>query len=364
MLVLLVGGLLVSGPILLGPGDPPPPPSHDGLAPSEHRYVSAWLPYWKVDEGLASFEANADRFTDLTTFFHYVSGPDAALADHAKPSAARRVIAAAHERGVLALAAVLDDTPAGTMSSVLADPALRSAHIQALLSLVDELGYDGIDIDYEQFAFADGRDTWEQTRPSWVAFITELSAELHQRDKILTVAVPPQTGPTSGFWVYDWPSIAPSVDQLRVMTYDYSTNEPGPIAPMPWVQQAAEYGLTVLGPEKLRIGVPMYGRNWATASSGEGCASADYTRRNSLTAAEALDLAAREGVEVSYDETNQEASFSYTQELDGCAVSRVVHFADARSVAARATYAQSRGTGIALWSLGGEDPATWSSLPG
>ena len=365
---LLIGALLVGGPLVLWSPGPAQPPSSSALIPTPGRYVSAWLPYWKIDAGLASFTQNADRFTDVTTFFHEVNGPDAQLADRADDEEVQRVIGSAHERGVFALAAVVDATDPGVMAAILKDPATRAAHISELLALVDEQGYDGIDIDYEQFAFADGRSTWAATRPAWVAFIAELAAELHGRGKLLTVAAPAQfdadNDDSSGFWVYDWPSIAPHVDQLRVMTYDYSTATPGPISPMPWVEQAATFGLSVVGPERLRIGVPTYGRDWATGSSGAGCAAADVPGRRSLTASQALELAASDGVEVLFDDTDQEAYFSYVQELPDCRVDHVVHFSDARSVAAKAEFARSNGTGIALWSLGGEDPATWEQLPG
>ena len=54
------------------------------------------------------------------------------------------------------------------------------------------------------------------------------------------MSIPPiyDTGRTSdsGSWVYDYGAIAPVVDHIRVMAYDYSTDSPGPIAPLEWVQ--------------------------------------------------------------------------------------------------------------------------------
>lgn len=352
---LLSAPLLVDDPAARGP-------SHA----AGERFVTAWLPYWKVDAGLASFTANAELFTDLTTFFHYTTGDDAALSERSTPGDRERVQAEAASRGVPVLAAVMDDTPAGRMAAILADPAARAAHIGTLLTLVDQAGYDGIDIDYENFAFTDGRATWPQTRPVWVAFIGELAAELDARGKALTVAVPPQfnaaNDETSGYWVYDWPSIAPYVDSLRVMTYDYSINEPGPISPLPWVQATASFGIDTLGADRFRIGAPTYGRDWVLSTAGAGCASTQLSASVSRTAAELLQIAAASGVPVQFDETNGEAFFHYTQALPDCSVSRVAHVSDAPSVAAKADLALSDGAGIALWSLGGEDPATWDAL--
>ncbi len=364
-IALLAAITLLVAPALMGGGD-------DGgdqpvnLAPSRDRFVAGWLPYWKIDEGLASFTDNADLFTDVTTFFHYVTGPNGTLTDRTSPDQVQRVIEAARERGLPVLAAVLDDTGPNTMRQLLADPARRAAHIQQLLPLVDSAGYDGIDIDYENFAFADGSGTWSQTRPAWVAFISELGAALSERGKYLTVAVPPQFNTandgSSGYWVYDWPAIAGHIDSLRVMTYDYSTNALGPGAPQAWVEDATAFGVATLGPDKFRVGVATYGRDWVVARSGAGCGSVSLSGNVTRPAEEFLAIAEQTGSPVQFNQQYQEAYLAYTQTQPSCAVSREAFFSDAASVAAKADLALANGTGIALWSLGGEDPATWDAL--
>lgn len=364
---LLIAALLMAAPSALAPRpEPVVVPPIDGISLQPGRYVSGWLPYWKVDAALSSFEDNSDLFSDLTTFFHYASGPDGAIADRAQPGQTQAVLAAAADHGIPVLAAVLDTTAPGTMAAILADPSRRAAHIAGLLPLVDQDGYDGIDIDYEQFAFADGPSSWPQTRPGWVSFITELGAALDERGKYLTVAVPPQfdtaNDSSSGYWVYDWPAIAPSIDALRVMTYDYSADTPGPIAPINWVERAMAFGLQAVGPQKLRLGVATYGRDWVVGKEGAGCANQRLSPYVNRSSEELLEIAEANSAEIVFDTTDKEAEFSYTQELPRCRVSRVVSFSDARSVGARAELALSNGTGIALWSLGGEDPDTWYAL--
>jgi len=365
---LLIGAALMAVPLVLEQ-DPPPAPAAvpaSGLAPQPGRYISAWLPYWKADAGLASFTANSELFTDLTTFFHYASGPTGELLNRAEPGQPEAVVKQAQARGVVVLAAVLDDTSPGTMRQILLDPATRAAHIAGLLPLVDQLGYDGIDIDYENFAFTDGQASWPEARPAWVAFISELAAALDARGKYLTVAVPPQfnaaNDDSSGYWVYDWPAIAPIVDMLRVMTYDYSVNEPGPIAPLPWVERATAFGVATLGPAKFRIGVPTYGRDWVVAEAGTGCPAQNLSSSVTRGGAELLQIAAQSGAAVAFDPATGESSFSYLQNFPECVATREVHVSDASSVAAKATLALANGTGIALWSLGGEDPAMWEAL--
>ena len=74
-----------------------------------------------------------------------------------------------------------------------------------------------------------------------MAFVAELSERLHADGRTLTVSVPPvydaRRTRRSGYWVYDYGAIAPLVDSIRVMAYDYSnaSTDPGAIAPLDWV---------------------------------------------------------------------------------------------------------------------------------
>src|SRR5262249_52473674 len=153
----------------------------------------------------------------------------------------------------------------------------------AITAFADEIHADGIDIDYEQFAYGDGPATWATTSPNWVTFVRELGEALHADGRTLTVSIPPVydpavTGGDSGYWVYAPGEIAPFVDSIRIMAYDYSVDAPGPIAPLAWVTQAVD-GVSKAVPEeyhtKLVLGVPAYGANWVTATSGTCPAGAE-----------------------------------------------------------------------------------------
>src|SRR5690606_163611 len=124
---------------------------------------------------------------------------------------------------------IRDEMRGGEMAAILADPSARTAHVETLVEFARELDADGLDLDYEQFAFADGRASWAATRPNWVAFVEQLATALHADGRTLTVTIPPvyDDGSTgdSGYWVYDHGAIAAHVDAIRIMGYDYSVNE-------------------------------------------------------------------------------------------------------------------------------------------
>ena len=77
----------------------------------------------------------------------------------------------------------------GILARIKSDPALRRIPVVVLTTTDDQheiqrcydLGcnvYVTKPVDYETFAFSDGRDTWATTRPNWIAFLGELADRL------------------------------------------------------------------------------------------------------------------------------------------------------------------------------------------
>lgn len=280
-------------------------------------------------------------------------------------------------RDALVVPSIVDGLAPGEMAAILANPTTRKQHIDAIVAFARVGTFDGIDLNYEQFAFADGRDTWDATRPNWVSFVTELAAKLHADGRSLTVSVPVvyDAGRTSdsGYWVYDYAAIAEHVDHIRIMAYDYSVREPGPIAPLDFVQRAINGAIEATGrPEKLVLGLPAYGRNWAVSLSGV-CPRPDETNgitvpgTTSVSARSVDDLIERRHAEPVYDPTIAESSFTYELEISDdtttCVQTRQVHYVDAQGVRARMDLAIAAGLGgVSLWALGFDDQDVWNAI--
>ncbi len=341
--------------------------------------VSGWAAYWQTDSSLATFTTNASFFSDVSLFAWSTVGAEEIrreTVDDAAPPAFR---AAASKAGVAYLATIFDGMDKGGLAAVLADPLTRTRHVGALMKLVADGGFDGLDLDYENFAFLDGRDSWATTRPNWVAFITELAAALHAQDKLLVVSAPPiydlgQTG-DSGYWVYDFASIAAHVDKIRVMAYDYSTSEPGPIAPIDWVKQVITATKTMVPDDKIVLGIPMYGYAWVAAQNGS-CPVDNEPRRRNLSVRSANELSAtlnaQNGFAPVWDPATAERTVGYTEQLSGvddagaattCTVTRTAWFLDERAIFERVALAyQANLAGVALWSLGNDSPGVWDAI--
>ncbi len=331
--------------------------------------VGGWVPYWTTAASVQSLSANADLFSDVSPFWHS-STSETAVIDQETAADRSTVIAAARAAGVPVVPAVTDGTGAGYLAAVMADPARRGVLVGTLVNLVVTRGYDGIDLDYEGFAFRDGKASWAATRPSWLQFVADLGAQLRIRGKLLYATIPPtydsSRTSTSGYWVYDYAGIAPHVDRVRVMAYDYSVSAAGPIAPYDWVKRIAAYAVTQIPSGKVVLGIPTYGRDWVTATAGTCPATADVARKT-YTATQAWQVAAAKGAPVAWDPALRERTFTYAESFadatGACTVTRRSYFSDAQAVIERArlldTYLLG---GVAFWTVGGEDAGQWGLL--
>jgi hypothetical protein len=335
--------------------------------------IDVWAPYWTLDESLPSADARLSQIREVSPFWYGTrSATEITVDEHAPADEVDDFVKRARDSVSSYVPSIRDQMDAGAMAAVIADPATRQQHIDTILEFADEQHADGIDLDYEQFAFSDGEATWTTTSPKWVTFVRELADALHADGRTLTVSIPPVYDPavtgSSGYWVYAPGEIAPYVDAIRIMGYDYSVAEPGPIAPLAWVQQAVD-GVSKAVPEeyhdKLVLGVPAYGSNWVTATSGTCPSTAEG--KTTVNTRNVLELSAKRGATPAYDAVTGEWSFSYdltvADTATSCVQSRQVHWVDSEGAAARAEIARRAGWGgVALWAMGYEDDETWQAM--
>jgi spore germination protein YaaH len=395
----LTAGLLTG----LGPGTP------SAQANVPDRVLSGWMPYWMTSpgrpEGVDSAVANADLFEDVSPFWYSATakaGGGVQVRLNPNFSNAASNIAWAMPRlrgaGLTVIPSIADASGKGRMAATLADPNLRAQHVADLVALSVENGYDGLDINYENFAFTDGRSSWDATLPNWTAFVAELGAALKSQGKLLSVTIPGpcdtrnRCGDRNGYWVYNLPGIAPHADRVRIMAYDYTVQSIGPIAPIGWVRANVEHAVTVMDPAKLQIGVPTYGRARTRTVSGGGyrlsgvCPSNNgssaqrrawrsATAMSSVTARDIPELLATYGLsdaDVTWDPETQESYFRYTKQVEWtdnagnrqvCNAERQVNFVGPDAVLARTQLVGQYGlNGAALWTIGGENPVQWNVL--
>lgn len=364
----------------------PPPPT---------KIMSGWLPYWTTSSSLASVTANKALFNEVSPFWYMLNWSSAAgsgiyqqVSSSSKTTAKNTLRAA----GVAAWPTITDGMPARRLSAVMQVTATRHRLVGQLVNLAVAEGYQGLDLDFEKFAFSDGSSTWATTRPAWAQFVKELAAGLHAKGKKLSVTTPPMCnmnstcGSTTGYWVYDWPDMGRFADVVRIMAYDYSWDYPGPIGPFGWAEANVRYAVSVMPAAKVELGVTTYGRDWVDRNANGSyvvtgvCPTdnpPDFSRHefDSVDAPAVLAARGLTSKNVVWNSTYKESTFKFNRVYTGtvkqgtkvvpttCRVAHEAWYADSRAVVARAgLVGKYKIRGIAAWTIGGEDPAQWAPL--
>ncbi|MEP7293220.1 MAG: glycosyl hydrolase family 18 protein [Chloroflexota bacterium] len=303
--------------------------------------VSVWYPSADTG-GLESIRANADQIGMIHPFW-YSQRPDGTLqvTDDAE---AADLLAEWRGDGMKIVPSI-----AGAVWEMITAPDMRAFHIDQIMALVERMGYDGIDIDYEGFPLF--------TRDDFSTFVEELSARLHENGKLLTIAVHAKTNDTGaheGAAAQDWTRIAPAVDVLTIMTYNYtSRNEPpGPISPPEWVDDVLVYAATVTDLGKVQMGLHIFAYSWLR----------DKPPATTTTWEAAQRLIDIYDLEITRNPANMEAMITF--KARGLP-RQTITFADSAGLEYKLEMILADFPdlgGAAIWGVGGEDPDIWNVL--
>ena len=356
--------------------------------PAPRKILSGWIPYYGMSTSLPTAVANADLINEVMPFWYTLKLNTKTKAPYildlytpGNPSVAIDVpLATMRSAGFKIIPTITDGTDKLVLAKLLAKSSDRASVIKPIVDLVMSKNFDGIDLDFEGFAFVDGTASWPTTKPNWVLFVKELSAALHANGKLLSITAPVHfalTEKQKGYTVYAWVEIAPYIDRLRIMTYDYSTSKPGPIGPIAWVERTVQYAISVLPASKVFIGLAGYGRDWVTKVDGicpdnvakvvsPTAKAATFIMRNAAT------LASTYGVTPIYNEEFQEATFTYQKTYNGnnadgqatsCIATRTAWYQNPASYLVRAQLvAKYRLGGLAEWTMGMEEQSATDGI--
>ncbi len=266
------------------------------------------------------------------------------------------LIALANEYGVTPLMHLSTLTEQGNFSNELANMVLNSTEIQD--SLIAEIiqnmqnkGYGGLDIDFEF--------VYPQDAVLYGDFIGKLAGELNPLGYEVVAALAPKTSDTQRGLLYEghnYRAIGDNANAVLLMTYEwgYTYGPPLAVAPIRNVRQVVEYALGIIPSEKIFLGIPNYGYDW-TLPYVKGESVAD-----SISHVEAIQLAARYGAEIQYDEVSQSPWFRYT---DNEGREHEVWFEDVRSIQQKFNLINEKNLrGAGYWNLMRPFQQNWSLL--
>ncbi len=269
-----------------------------------------------------------------------------------------RAVQAARARNVAPMMSVTNIRPGGGFSgeiahSILSDPAVQDV---LLNNIVGALGggekYYGLNIDFEYI--------YPQDRENYNAFLKKTVERLHPLGYWVSTSLAPKTSagqPGLLYQAHDYPVHGELADRVILMTYEwgYTYGPARPVAPLNLVEQVLEYAVTVIPPGKILMGVPNYGYDW-TLPFVRG------TTARSLTNDGAVDLAARVGARILFDQEAQSPHFNYYAPNGK---QHEVWFEDARSIRAKLELAHRYGlAGVSYWTINTFFAQNWLVVEG
>jgi spore germination protein YaaH len=232
------------------------------------------------------------------------------------------------------------------LNRILNEPGLRQAWLDGMTALVDQHGYDGLNLDFEA-GYASDRD-------AYTSFIADVAARMHARGKLLSVAVSAKTRdvpnhPRSTF--FDYAGMSQHADYVFVMAWGikWATSGPGSIDDIAWVRGVVDYVNTIPNKSRFVLGMPLYGMDW---KNGGGTANPAAVWEYE----DVLRIARETGSAPAYDAATDSMHFSYT---DAQGAPHEMWFSDANTRATRIRLAQENGLGVGFWRLGREDQRLW-----
>ncbi|CAL4109527.1 unnamed protein product [Meganyctiphanes norvegica] len=261
-----------------------------------------------------------------------------------------------------------------TYSTMAGDKGYREAFVASSVSLIQQYGFDGLDLDWE---YPTQRGGVPEDKENFVTLLNELKAGLQEDGLLLTIAV--SAGKYTIDESYDIPGISAVVDFVNLMTYDFHGSwEPFTHANSPLFAHPddADHGLEFLNvdfavqywidggcpPVKLVMGIPVYGRTYTLEDPSQTGFFAPtslpgipgvYTNESGLMGYHELcfsQILSDEWVIV-HDETMNEP-YAYILSQNNLWVS----YDDPDSVRLKAAYARDQGlAGCMVWSMDTDD---------
>jgi spore germination protein YaaH len=165
-----------------------------------------------------------------------------------------------------------------SITELLIDPVTTATTlVDEVEPILKEHAFDELNLDIESFLYAG-----PQKQAAFTLFVETLRNEMNERNLgELSIDVTPISVVSER--LIDLEAIAPLVDTVVMMTYDYhymGSYIAGPVAPVGGAGETREFdvktavteSLQVMPPDKLLLGIPTYGYEWDTLSTRPGIA--------------------------------------------------------------------------------------------
>lgn len=301
-------------------------------------------------------EADAEVVSEVGTYLTYITPSNYAVNSDGslKPLNDDAIVNTSKVYGVAPLLSISNAGAANfdpeLSHAIFINEEVQNILFNNMLSIMENKGYKGVNINFEKI--------FPEDRQLYNAFLRRAVDFFHQYNYSVSTALVPKTyDMTTGDWWggHDYKAQGEILDFVVIMTYDWGcvACPPMAVAPVNEIRKVLDYAVSVIPPEKILMGVPLYGFDWTLPfKAGDTANSIDYT--------DALQLASRYGSTIQYNALYQSPYFNY---IDTSGSEHVVWYEDARSFEAKYNLVNEYGLrGVSYWELSLSAPQNWVVL--
>ena len=251
-------------------------------------------------------------------------------------------VSQAHEKGLQVWGLIDNFTQEVSTTETLSSTAARQNIISQLIQAAQDVGMDGINVDFESLS--------EDVGTHFLEFLRELSIECHKNNLVLSVDNPVPEDFTSH---YDRAEQGRVVDYVIIMGYDehYVGSEAGSVASLPWVEQGVQDTLKEVPAKRVINAIPFYTRLWRTTGGN--------VTSEAIGMDQAQQTIADNNVETYWDKTTSQNYGKY--DIDNSTYQ--IWLEDAQSVAEKVKLVSKYDlAGVSAWKLGFENSGIWKVI--
>lgn len=247
-----------------------------------------------------------------------------------------------HQRGTDVWALVSDFDTNVDFAALYSSKKARTNMVNTLINDAEKYRFDGINLDFENIKSAYAKD--------YLQFVRELSIECERKGLVLSTD---NYKPEAYNRCYNLKEQSRFVDYVIVMAYDehYAGTDAGSVASLPFVKEAVEDTVQLVGKEHVIAGIPFYTRIWTTTDGN--------TTSRAIGMQAAVDQLNSDGQVALWNDDCGQYVASYTVGNS----TRQIWFEEEKSIEAKMQVIQENNVaGVAGWKLGLEKSSVWSVI--
>lgn len=306
----------------------------------DDKVTLAWFQVSGVagNSGIDNNIATASGVNVLAPTWYSVTDSSGSMSCYASAGLVNKM----HQRGTDVWALVSDFDTNVDFAALYSSKKARTNMVNTLINDAEKYGFDGINLDFENIKSAYAKD--------YLQFVRELSIACERKGLVLSTD---NYKPEAYNRCYNLKEQSRFVDYVIVMAYDehYAGTDAGSVASLPFVKEAVEATVQLVGKEHVIAGIPFYTRIWTTTDGN--------TTSRAVGMQAAVDQLNSDGQVALWNDDCGQYVASYTVGNS----TRQIWFEEEKSIEAKMQIIQENNVaGVAGWKLGLEKSSVWSVI--